>query len=253
MESTMVLKIIVGLIIFLYALRGLRKGFIRTLMSMAFLIMAAALVYFANPAVSSFLKEKTPVYEVLQDKCEDIFSLKNLSRLQGGKEISNEKDTETEPTRIEQAKIIDSLALPELLKTQLAENNNASGYASLAVSGFEGYLAAFMTNLALRVLSYIITFILAVLILKLLVMTLDVVAELPLLKGINRTLGFLVGAAQGVCVVWILFLLITVLGGTDAGSRILILIGQDKVLSVFYDTNLFLKLLMGMFGNLFIA
>ena len=92
-----------------------------------------------------------------------------------------------------------------------------------------------------------------VLILKLLVMTLDVVAELPLLKGINRTLGFLVGAAQGVCVVWILFLLITVLGGTDAGSRILILIGQDKVLSVFYDTNLFLKLLMGMFGNLFIA
>ena len=53
--------------------------------------------------------------------------------------------------------------------------------------------------------------------------------------------------------VWILFLLITVLGGTDAGSRILILIGQDKVLSVFYDTNLFLKLLMGMFGNLFIA
>ena len=93
----------------------------------------------------------------------------------------------------------------------------------------------------------------SMLILKLLVMTLDVVAELPLLKGINRTLGFLVGAAQGVCVVWILFLLITVLGGTDAGSRILILIGQDKVLSVFYDTNLFLKLLMGMFGNLFIA
>ena len=190
---------------------------------------------------------------MLQDKCEDIFSLKNLSRLQGGKAISNEKDTETEPTRIEQAKIIDSLALPELLKTQLAENNNASGYASLAVSGFEGYLAAFMTNLVLRVLSYIITFILAVLILKLLVMTLDVVAELPLLKGINRTLGLLVGAAQGVCVVWILFLLITVLGGTDAGSRILILISQDKVLSVFYDTNLFLKLLMGMFGNLFIA
>ena len=42
----MVLKIIVGLIIFLYALRGLRKGFIRTLMSMAFLIMAALLMVF---------------------------------------------------------------------------------------------------------------------------------------------------------------------------------------------------------------
>ena len=152
MESTMVLKIIIGLIIFLYALRGMRKGFIRTLMSMAFLIMAAVLVYFANPTVSSFLKEKTPVYDVLEDKCGDIFSMKNLSRLSGKKETASEEenDIRTEPTRIEQAKIIDSLALPDLLKTQLAENNNASGYASLAVSGFEGYLAAFMANLVLR-------------------------------------------------------------------------------------------------------
>lgn len=42
-----------------------------------------------------------------------------------------------------------------------------------------------MANLVLRVLSYMITFVLAVLILKLLVMTLDIVAELPLLKGVN--------------------------------------------------------------------
>lgn len=58
MESTMVLKIIIGLIIFLYALRGMRKGFIRTLMSMAFLIMAAVLVYFANPHGEQFSERK---------------------------------------------------------------------------------------------------------------------------------------------------------------------------------------------------
>lgn len=141
MDSTMVLKIIIGLIIFLYALRGMRKGFIRTLMSMAFLIMAAVLVYFANPTVSSFLKMKrTPVYDVLEDKCRDIFSMKNLSRLSGKKETASEEenDIRTEPTRIEQAKIIDNLALPDLLKTQLAENNNASGYASLAVPVLRG-------------------------------------------------------------------------------------------------------------------
>lgn len=97
MESTMVLKIIIGLIIFLYALRGMRKGFIRTLMSMAFLIMAAVLVYFANPTVSSFLKEKTPVYDVLEDKCRDIFSMKNLSRLSGKKETASEEENDSGP------------------------------------------------------------------------------------------------------------------------------------------------------------
>ena len=48
---------------------------------------------------------------------------------------------------------------------------------------FENYLAAFMTASGPAGSLLCITFILAVLILKLLVMTLDVVAELPLLKA----------------------------------------------------------------------
>ncbi len=61
------------------------------------------------------------------------FQHENLSRLSGKKETASEEenDIRTEPTRIEQAKIIDSLALPDLLKTQLAENNNASAMRAL--------------------------------------------------------------------------------------------------------------------------
>lgn len=250
MSSTNILKLIVGLIVLLYALIGFRKGFIRTLMSMAFLIMAAALVYFANPYVSSFLKERTPAYDIIEKKCSDIFSLDQLSRFVEGE--SGEADTERELTRIEQTKLIDKLLLPDILKDQLAENNNASGYAKLAVSSFEDYIAAFMANMALKLLSYLVTFLLAVLILKLLIMTLDVVVKLPLLKGMNRGLGLVLGAIQGICVVWLLFLVITLLGSTDIGGKLLILIGDDGMLSFLYDSNIFLKLLMGIFGGIFI-
>lgn len=246
MSSTNILKLIVALIIFFYALNGYRRGFIRTLMSMAFFLVAAAMIYFANPYVSSFLKERTPVYKVIEDKCQDIFSLENLLKIQG--EEQNEVE---EPTRIEQTKIIDRLVLPDILKTELTENNNAAGYAKLAVSNFEGYIAGFMANLVMNILSYVVSFLLAVLVLKLLIMTLDIVAKLPVLRVGNRLLGVVMGAVQGLFVVWILFLLITVFGSTDAGSRIMTLIGQDGILSFLYDTNIFLRILMGVFNGIF--
>lgn len=249
MNSTNILKLIVGMIILLYALGGYRRGFIRTLMSMAFLIMAAALVYFANPYVSGFLKEDTPVYDMIEDKCGEIFRLENLYKFRGDEEDGGEVETDN-PTRIDQAKIIDKMILPDIIKDQLMENNNSSGYAKLAVSDFEGYIAAFMANLVLRIFSYVVTFLLAVLVLRFLMMTLDIAASLPILKSVNRILGLVLGAAQGICVVWIVFLVITVFGSTDAGSRLLVLIGQDSVLSFLYNTNIFMKLLMGVFAVL---
>ena len=241
MSNTNILLLIVALILLLYGLGGYRKGFVRSLMSMAFLIMAAVLVYFVNPHVSGFLKERTPLYDVVKDGCEDIFTVENLT----GKQEEGEN-----LSRIEQTKIIDRLMLPEILKNQLTENNNASGYAKLAVSNFEDYLAGFMALLVLNILSYVVTFLLAVVLLKLTVFTLDIIADLPGLKGINRILGFVLGVVQGLCVVWILFLVLTVFGSTSGGSQILFLIGENSILSFLYDNNIFLKLLMGMFGGI---
>lgn len=245
MSSANILTLIVVLIILFYAFGGVRKGFIKTLLSMAFFIMAAVLVYFANPYVSSFLKEHTPIYWAVEEKCQEIFTVENLL----GENFSSQ-EAAAEPDRIEQTKIIESLPLPDILKEQLTENNNDAGYVRLAVSNFEEYIAGFMANLILTVLSYVVTFLLAILALKLLMLTLDVITELPVLKSVNQILGFLVGGIQGVCVVWVLFLVITILGSTDMGSKLLVMIGESSLLSFFYDTNIFLKVLMGIIGGL---
>ena len=208
---------------------------------MVFFILAAVLVYFANPYVSGFLKNQTPVYAVLEEKCQEIFDVEKLL----GKEIGTE-----EPSRTEQTEMIESLPLPDILKEQLTENNNDVGYLKLAVTNFEEYLAGFMANLILTVLSYVVTFLLAVLVLKLLMGALDVLTELPVLKSINRVLGFLLGSIQGLCVVWVLFLVITILGSTDMGSKLLGMISESSLLSFFYDTNIFLKVLVGIIGGL---
>ena len=241
MSSANILTLIVILIILFYAFGGVRNGFIKSLLSMVFFILAAVLVYFANPYVSGFLKNQTPVYAVLEEKCQEIFDVEKLL----GKEIGTE-----EPSRTEQTEMIESLPLPDILKEQLTENNNDVGYLKLAVTNFEEYLAGFMANLILTVLSYVVTFLLAGLVLKLLMGALDVLTELPVLKSINRVLGFLLGSIQGLCVVWVLFLVITILGSTDMGSKLLGMISESSLLSFFYDTNIFLKVLVGIIGGL---
>lgn len=209
---------------------------------MVFFIMAAVLVYFANPHVSSFLKEYTPIYGLAEGKCQEIFTVENL--------LGEDSGSEVDSSRVEQTKIIDNLPLPDVLKEQLTENNNDAGYVKLAVSNFEEYIAGFMANLILTVLSYVVTFLLAIIVLKLLMLMLDAITELPVLKSVNRILGFLVGGLQGVCMVWLLFLVITILGSTDMGSKLLSMISESSLLSFFYDTNIFLKVLMRIIGGL---
>ncbi len=250
MKSEMILTAMVLLLVLFYALGGYRKGFVKTLLSMAFLILAVVIVYFASPHVSRFLKEETPVYEVIEKRCQTIFTLENLTKLQSDG-LEEAEETESELTRMEQSRVIERLMLPELLKNQLIENNHPSGYAKLAVTNFENYVAAFMANLVLTALSYVVTFLTAVILLKILGGLLGMITELPGVRGINRILGFFLGALQGVLVVWIFFLILTMFGSTDLGQKLLSLISESPILSWFYDGNLILKILMGMFGGTF--
>lgn len=246
----MILTAMVLLIVLTYALGGYRKGFIKTLLSMVFLILAVVLVYFAGPYVNRFLKEQTPVYEVIEKRCQTVFNLENLARLQADGE-TEPTEPEMELTRIEQSKVIERLMLPELLKNQLIENNHASGYAKLAVTNFENYVAAFMANLVVTALAYVVTFLAAVLFLKIFGGLLGIITELPGVRGMNHILGFFLGAVQGVLAVWILFLILTMFGSTDPGQKLLRVISESPVLSWFYDGNLILRILMGMFGGTF--
>lgn len=241
------LTIIVLLLIAFYALAGYRKGFVKILMSMIFFILAAALVYMANPYVSGFLKEHTPVYEFIDERCQDVFTLENLKR-QVGEE--DEKEEVSSLNRVEQMKVIEGLWLPEVLKKQLVENNNAAGYAKLAVENFETYVAGFMANLILNIFSYVVTFLVVVTFLRMTIMTMDVLASIPGIRGINKILGFFLGIFQGVLIVWIVFLVITIFSGTDPGGKLMVMIQESPTLAWLYDENILLQMVSGVFGSL---
>lgn len=103
------LTVIVLLVILLYAVKGYRKGFVKTLAAMLCLAVTLVLVYFATPYVSTFLKENTPVYEVVEEQCGKLVG--NL-----GENVAGNKTA--------QDAYINSLELPEAVKKQLVSNND---------------------------------------------------------------------------------------------------------------------------------
>lgn len=223
--------ILVLLILAAFALNGWRRGFVRAFTHMFFFLASAALVYLATPYISGFLKEYTPVYEMVEESCREALTEKT-----GGQEES----------RLEQKKFIEEMGLPKILEQQLINGNNRDSYQEMDISGFSDYLSGYMAGLILNIATFVITLALVHLILRMTVLTLDNLSKLPVLHSINQTLGMVLGIGQGLLVVWVAFLVITVLGNTEAGQRLMGMIHESPVLETLYNMNIFLEFFLEM-------
>ena len=222
---------IVLLVLLLFALRGYRRGFVRTLVSIAFFFLAALLVRFATPYISDVLKESTPLYSYVEAQCEKAFGIEETT---DGAEFS----------RLEQTQWIENLQIPETLKKQLLENNNKAGYERLSVDSFSRYVAGYMASLIMSVVTYVVTLAVVLIMLRLGIAALDILSRIPVFHGFNQVLGLALGFIQGLILVWIVFLIITIIGSTQAGGQLLAMIYESPVLNVLYDANVFLRYLL---------
>lgn len=118
-------------------------------------------------------------------------------------------------------------------------------YVQLAAENFQEYLTNALTDMVLTILVYVITFLVIQLILMIVVGILNAAAQLPGLHGLNRALGFVLGAGRGLIFVWLVFLVLALFSGTDAGRRLLDMVYENEILQYLYSANIFAKLLFG--------
>ena len=251
---------IVVIILLLFMIRGYRRGLIKSLASVISLVASVALVSFVTPYVSQFLQEQTPVYTYVMEKCQESFTVsleeeestqKKEEVTEGTISLSTEKETESDPVKQitgelnsqMQKKAIEELQIPDMLKNLLLNNNTEKTYKELAVNSFNDYVPKYMANLIMNIISFVVTWLIVVSFIWLAVMTLDVIANLPVIHGINQLLGLLLGAMQGLVIVWIGFLVITIFGSTPAGKQLLEMIEKSALLNQIYDINVFLNIL----------
>jgi uncharacterized membrane protein required for colicin V production len=217
-------------------IQGYRRGFVKEAVSVILMFCSLTLVWVVNPYVNSFLKENTSVYESVQESCRNLVE----SKLQ---ESSSEQSDVRES-------LLDNLALPETMKNNLKENNTVETYQSLAVTSFTDYVSNYLALTVTNGLSFLLSYLLVTILVRTIVYALNLIAKLPILRGVNRIAGVAVGLVKGVLIVWIVLLAVTLLCSTQFGTEAMTLIRKDTFLSFMYDHDVFIKIFTGIFyGN----
>lgn len=214
--------------------RGYKRGFIREIVSFFFVFLAIAVSWAINPYVNDFFIENTPVYRMVRESCQDF--------------VSAGYDQEQQPDeQVEQNSFIEALELPDLIRKGLESNNKEEVYTYLAVDTFGEYVSEALARMIVNGLSFVVSYMLASVILRLGTWVLNFLVGLPLLKSANKLAGGLVGLVKGVLFVWIAFLALTVLCSTEIGKQGLALIERDTFLSLLYEYDIFVNFFMSIF------
>lgn len=223
--------LLIGILIFMLicTINGYRKGFIRLAVSFVFVIITIALVRMVTPYLGSFLERHTPVYSTIKENCMEIF-----------REDAGDYDQEK---KTDQVKAIESSRLPEKFKKSLMENNNAEIYSILEVTGFDEYIGTYVAKTLTNIIAFVLAFIIIYLALKLILFSLDLIARLPVLHGINKTAGLLLGLAESLVFIWVFFLAITIFFTGKTGENLMGMVNDSLFLRFLYSNNYLLKII----------
>lgn len=175
------------------AIQAFRKGFV--VAGLSFLPMLAALVAVRlfTPTMGMLLR-KTPMFGSLADSIGEALQLDH---------IIGDAAMQT------QTSLIENMKLPGFLKESLLENNNPVVYQLLDVDSIQEYIAGFLANICINIVSVLLVFVLAFLAVRFVLKALNLISKLPVLNFMNRILGLLVGLLKGLTITWMICFLLT--------------------------------------------
>ena len=217
-----------------YIFSGVQRGMVRTGFSFLSVILTLILSFALNPQITEYVREKTPVYDVIQKNCQESISRTTEEKL------SEEADTG------EQNQYIQGLPLPENVKEILIENNNAQGYQHFLVETFSEYISHSIATIIVSIIGMLLTFLIISIVLHIVGGILNGIFSLPVLNLLNRAGGAVLGAAQGIFVVWIVFLVLSLFWDTSWAQSGVTIIKENSMTSYLYEHNLLAELLSGL-------
>lgn len=214
-----------------YGIAAWRKGFIRA--ALGFFPMLTALIgtNIVSPYVGKFLRE-TVLFEKMTASIQESMGLDAVIQ---------------EGAMRTQTEMIEGMPLPEFLKDALLENNNPVIYQLLDVDGLKEYIAAYLANICINILSVVLAFVLLYAAVSVVLQALHLLSKLPVLHFFNRFMGFLVGGTKGLFVVWIGCMILTFLQCNAKAAGIFDALELTVLADFLYKNNILLGLILTIF------
>lgn len=219
-----VLGIFVGL-----TYMGYRKGLIMTAFSIGSVIISLVLTSILTPIIGTSVRNNPSVYNAVNQKMQEIVNLEQVD------DATNEA----------QYAAIDELGLPNSIKKILKDNNNVEVYKERAVTSFKEYIADYLTRIAINAIVYVLVYMVVRIAVMVAARMLNVISRLPMVYQFDKVGGALVGFAKGLLIVWLVFVVVTMLASSQLGQSALTCIAKSPFLNFVYKSNLILMVVTG--------
>ncbi|MBQ8148738.1 MAG: CvpA family protein [Lachnospiraceae bacterium] len=233
-----VLTIIILVIAAVCICLGCMRGLFRTLLVVGATIAAMVLSSYACPYVSKFIQKNTNIEEKIEVAIVERLSL-DVSEQSG--------------TKFEQMQMIEDLPCPEALKLAIVNNNNADIYTGLNVTGFQAYLASYLSSITINCLAYVIVMLAITVLFYVLIHISNALKEIPIIGAIDKVGGILLGSVQALGIIWSFFILISFIGNTELGIAAFTQISESPVLNFLYENNMLMNVITNISNVLFLS
>lgn len=221
------LIVVLGILI-INGLIGRKVGFVKIIFSLCSLIVTLILTVLISSTVNDMLVGNEEFYQSVVDKVETVISFE-------------EEKTSTN----EEIGYIETLPMPKSIKDALIENNNTDKYKSLAVNSFKEYVSNYLAGVVINALAFVLTFLVILIALWVISIALNIISKLPILNQLNKTAGMVAGLVQGLLIVWVFFIIITIFSGSPAGHDALEMIETSEILTFIYNNNVLMQFVLG--------
>lgn len=217
--------IVIAIVVTISTLWGLKQGLLRTVWSVASIIAAIVLAMVLNPYISDFMNEQIHLSHYIEKSVEEY--LENETAIKSFESMD----------LAEQKGFVNELNIPESWKKSIVKNNTAEAYRKLLVNSFTEYVAISVARLSVRVICFILTFLLVWAAIQAISVVLHIVEHFPVIKQVNKLLGIGAGFLRGVLIIWIFMIAAAFLRNYGWGNAMVNWIVADPVGLLFYRYN----------------
>ncbi len=219
---------------------GWRKGFVRIVFSLLATIVALVLTLILSPVTINLLKNQSGVYDKIYEGVDSFIDLEEA--------YDNLVKTEDDGQKTLEEKLdlmMENIGLPSIIRQSVMDSDVVKSFSDEKSEEFqknqlaklEKVVCENLTTTTINALGIIITLVVVALALFILGKTLDLLAKLPLIRHVNAWLGIIVGAAEGLLIVWIFFTIVTMFAATPFGQNMLGMVTENSFLQFLYDKN----------------
>lgn len=246
---TTVLALLAG-----FTIMGYWRGFVRIVLSLVSMVLLLALVSFATPHITDYLKAHTGVYEDLAELCSGKIQQAMEQMLEQNPDHASGQSLEGQPEQGsgpdgagQTVEPLDGFAMPKAWLEQILEKAEDALGQTAEKGGLYQHAGNYVADWILNGIVFWAVFVLLSIVLRFVIGLLDIVAKLPVINGANRLLGAAVGLIQGLLVVWLLMFLVSLACTSGIGGMIIENISKNAFLSFLYQHNLILYFFHFMF------